>query len=289
VPVSLSVAEDVARGLRSGMEAVLRSRDGRLVGVIDVSDVYCPEELVRGRTIVGPFGEADPEMLRQRARGSFFVGGKVRVFGEHPLGARVRTPAETRALFASQGLVAGMRTQQIPRRAEEHIARLALDATGGLLWQVLDGPGGVPFAVRLSCHEALVQKYFPAKRVVLSAGLEPFAVGPRAAILDAIVCQNHGCSHVVLGQGNAGDVRDAFRLFAPGELAIVPLFFEEAGFCAVTNSMVTSRSVPEGAVMATLSETEILDEVVRGAAIAEEVVRAEVVEVLRQSDASVKG
>lgn len=287
VPVGLPVSDDVARDLRPGTEAALRSRDGRVVAVIDVSDVYCPEELVRGRTMVGPFGKADPEILRQRARSRFFVGGKVRVFGEHALraGVDVRTSAQTRASFEALSLrfVAGMRTRVIPRRAEEHVARMALDVAGGLLWQVLDGSDRVPLPVRLSCHEVLIQNYFPAKRIVATAGLGGFAVGRRAAILDAIVCQNHGCSHVVLRQGTDGDARDAFRLFAPGELAIVPLVFDDAGFCSATNSMVTARSVPEGAAMAALSEAEILDKLAASEPISEDVVRDEVVGVLARS------
>jgi sulfate adenylyltransferase len=171
----------------------------------------------------------------------------------------------------------------LPRRAEEYVARAALDMTGGLLWQVLETQDGVPLSTRLSCHELLLQNYFHAKQVVLSAGLGVFTEGPRAAILEAIVCQNHGCSHVVLGQGNGTDVRVGFGRFAPGELGIVPLVFEEAGFSSMTNSMVTLASLPAGSGLLTLSEAEIVDKVGRGEAISEEVVRAEVVGVIQKT------
>jgi len=282
VPVSLPVLDDVAQNLRIGAEVALRARDGRLVGIVDISDVYCPEELLRGRTTVGPFGETDPELLRQRSRSRFFVGGKVRVFGAPISSAPVRTPLETREMFDTLGLrfVAGMRTCGLPRRAEEYVARMALDVTGGLLWQVLEASDGLPLSTRLSCHEVLLQKYFPPKRIVLSAGLGGFAEGPRAAILEAIVCQNHGCSHVVLGQGYGADVRDAFGAFAPGELAIMPLVYGDAGFSSVTNSMVTAASLPDGSGLLTLSAAEIVDKVGRDEAIAEEIVRTDVVDVI---------
>ncbi len=239
VPVSLPVADDVVNLLGVGKEAALRARDGRLVGVIDISDVYCPDELVRGRTIAGPFGAADPEMLRQRARGRMFVGGKVRVFGAQT-GSVIQTPSETRRKFEDQGLrfVAGVRTNGVPGRAEEYVARVALDVTGGLWWQV--------DRASMSAYEALIKKDFPAKRVVLSAVLEGFAVGPRAAVLDALVVQNHGCSHVVLEQAGEFDVRDVFGLFALGEMAVQALSLERAYYSTVTNSMVTMRSGPEG-------------------------------------------
>jgi sulfate adenylyltransferase len=213
------------------------------------------------------------------------LGGKVRIFGPRDATLPVRTPSETREMFHSLGLrfVAGLRTSTLPRRAEEYIARMALDVAGGLLWQVLDTQSGLPLPVRLSCHEVIAATYFPAKRVVLSAGFETFAQGPRAAILDAIVCQNHGCSHVAMGQGSDVDVRDAFGAFAAGELAITPLVFGEAGFSSLTNSMVTAASLPDGSVFMTLSDAQIVDKVARDEAIAEEVVRAEAVDVVRNT------
>lgn len=285
VPVCLPVSDEVAKTLLIGAEVALRARDGRLVGIVDVSDVYCPEELLRGRTIAGPFGETDPELLRQQSRSRFFVGGKVRVFEPSTSSVSVRTPLETREMFDTLGLrfVAGLRTRSLPRRAEEYVARMALDVTGGLLWQVLETPDGLPLSTRLSCHELLLHKYFPAKRVVLSAGLGCFAVGPRAAILEAIVCQNHGCSHIVVGQASGAEVRDAFGAFASGELAIVPLVFGEAGFSSVTNSMVTTASLPAGSGLLTLSEAEIVDKVGRDEEIAEEIIRVDVLDVVRNT------
>lgn len=282
LPVGLPITEQEAKDLRIGAQITLRARDGRLVAILDVSDVYCPDELLRGRTITGPFGETDPELLRQRARSRFFVGGKLRVFAGPASNAPVRTPLETREMFDKLGLrfVAALRTRTLPRRADEYVARMALDVAGGLLWQVLETPDGLPLSTRLSGHEVVLQKYFPAKRVVLSAGPESFAIGPRAAILDAIVSQNHGCSHVVMGQGSHADARDAFGAFAPGELAIMPLVFGEAGFSSTTNSMVTAASLPDGSGLLTLSEAEILDKVSRDEAIAEEVIRADVVDVI---------
>lgn len=280
VPVALPIPDDQARDLRVGSEIVLRSRDGQPMAVLDVSDVYCPEELLRGRRMAGPFGEADPEIKRQRARSRYFVGGKVRVFGTFGSHARGHTPGQTRAMFDTLGLefVAGLRTRTIPRRAEEYVARVGLDVAGALLWLVVDAANASPFETRLSCHEVLIQKYFPTNRVVVSAGPGGFAVGGRAAVLDAIVLQNHGCSHVVLGQERDVDVRRGFSAFAPGELRITPLVFGEAGVCPAINATVTESSLPDGALWETMSEAEILERMSRGEAISEEIVRAEVVE-----------
>lgn len=285
VPLGLPVSDDQARELRLGSEIALRARDGRLLAVLDVSDVYCPEELVRGRNITGPFGAADPELARQRARSRYFVGGKVRVLSADRLHSRRSTPTETRARFDALGakFVAGVRTRVLPRRAEEYVARVGLDVAGALWWQVVEGPSVLSFETRLSCHDALVQRYFPTKRTLVTAGCGGVVIGGRAAILDAIVCQNHGCSHVVVGHVPGVDVRIGFLAFAPGELAITPLVFGEAGICRQVNSVMTESSLPEEATWETLSEAEILEKISRGEAISAEIVRAEVVDEVASS------
>jgi adenylyl-sulfate kinase len=227
VPISLPVSEEIAANLRLGNEVALRNRSGRIVGTLEISDVYCPEELLRGRTIVGPFGAEDPEMLRQMKRSRFFVGGKVRVFAESALPSKTWSPAETRKQFDSLGLryVAALRTTGSSRSAEEYMARVAIDVTEGLLWQVIGESGDSTLAERFSNDEELIQSHFPDKRIVLSTASSLPFVGPRAAILEGILAQNFGCSQVFLRSENGAIVRDGFALFAPGELAIVPLVF----------------------------------------------------------------
>lgn len=219
VPVMLPVSDDMAPKLSLGNEIALRNRLGEIVGTIEISDVYRPEELLRTRTIVGPFGESDPELLRQLHRSRFFVGGKVRVFARVSANEKTLSPADTRKQFESFGWrhIASMCSQRLPPHPADYLARVALDVTDGLLWQVVEP--------HFSASEEQIQSKFPANRIVSSAGFVRNAVGPRAAILEGLMAQNFGCSHVILAQDPNVDLRDAFDHFAPGELAIVPLVF----------------------------------------------------------------
>lgn len=270
LPVTLPVTEEAARALGRHQEAALRARDGRLVAVLEVSDVFRPDDLFRGRSLMGPLGGDDPEMLRQTARGPVLVGGEVFVIEPHVSAEAsfVEAPAQTRARLASLGLdaVAAMRTRGLPTRAAEHYARTALELVGGLFLQVLastDAPGAAGLPLRLRGHEALVEFYFPSARVALSVGLEPRRAGARAAVLDAIVGQNHGCSHVVVWgsscPGGVAGAERAFRVYAPGELWARPLCFEDAFFSARTGSMVSARSAPSGPRANLPTEAEMLE------------------------------
>lgn len=217
VPVMLPIAEDRAQKLPIGSEIALRARSGQIVGTVEVSDVYCPEELLRTRTIGGPFGESDPELLRQHQRSRYFAGGKLRAFVTASPGAKKLAPAETRAQFESfeWRYVAAMHAQKALTDADDGTARVALTLTQGLFWQILDW-----------VSYDLLHSNVPTNRVVLSAASVRNAVGPRAAILEGVMAQNFGCSHVVLAQDPNVDLRGAFAHFAPGELGMTPLVFK---------------------------------------------------------------
>ncbi|MDI1476692.1 adenylyl-sulfate kinase [Polyangium sp. y55x31] len=294
VPITLAVSEEAALLLQIGAEAALRARDGRIVAVIEVNDLYRPKVALAGRTLAGPLGDVDPDLARHEARGPVLVGGEVHVIEPvRRAEPSVHDPATTRAMLATRGFVtvAGIRTRTLPRRAEEHLAKVALEVTGGLWIQAIEalegerGPEAASLSTRLRCHEVLVERYFPVERVVLSAGLPARFGGGRQAVLDAIVCQNHGCSHAILvGSTYAGGVSGAeraFRVYAPGELGVVPLCFEDAFHSTRTNSMATSRSAPgDASTWITATEAEILAMITRGQAPPPEVLRREVAEVL---------
>lgn len=294
VPITLAVSEEAALLLRIGAEAALRARDGRIVAVIEVNDLYRPKVSLAGRALAGPLGDVDPDLARHEARGPVLVGGEVHVIEPvRRAGPPVYDPATTRAMLETRGFVtvAGIRTRALPRRAEEHLAKAALEVTGGLWIQAIEAfegerdPEAASLSTRLRCHEVLVERYFPVERVVLSAGLPARLGGGRQAVLDAIVCQNHGCSHAILvGSTYAGGVSGAeraFRVYAPGELGVVPLCFEDAFHSTRTNSMATSRTAPgDTSTWITATEAEILAMLTRGEAPPPEVLRPEVAEVL---------
>jgi ATP sulfurylase len=104
-------------------------------------------------------------------------------------------------------------------------------------------------------------------------------------VLSALVAQNHGCSHAVVtlpaAEGGAAGAERAFRVYAPGEIGIVPLCLEDPFYSTVTGSTATARTAPgDASTQRTASEAEILAKIAREAPVPHELVRPEIAEAL---------
>jgi len=260
LPVALSVSREDA-GRFEGKQVALTDEGGQALAVMEVEEAFEYDKRAEARNVYRTEEDAHPGVAALYAQAEMLIGGKVRVFRrqrhEDFLEHR-RDPKETRAVFAEKGwrTIVGFQTRNPVHRAHEYIQKCALETVDGLLLHPLVGAtkdDDVPAPVRMACYEALLAAYYPAGRVLLS--VFPAAMryaGPREAIFHAIVRKNYGCSHFIVGRDHAGvrsyygtyDAQHIFREFAPGELGITPMFFENSFFCRACGSMATAKTCP---------------------------------------------
>jgi sulfate adenylyltransferase len=260
LPVTLSAPKDAAKGFE-GKQIALTDEAGTTLAVMDVEEAYEYDKQAEARLVYRTEEEAHPGVAAVYAQDDMLIGGPIRLFQRQQHGdfrQHRRDPRETRGAFAEKGwkTIVGFQTRNPVHRAHEYIQKCALETVDALLLHPLVGAtkdDDIPANVRMACYEALLGGYYPANRVLLS--VFPAAMryaGPREAIFHALVRKNYGCSHFIVGRDHAGvgsyygtyDAQHIFREFAPGELGITPMFFENSFFCRVCGSMGTAKTCP---------------------------------------------
>jgi sulfate adenylyltransferase len=300
LPVILPAPQSQARGLKVGSRAAL-VHAGVPLAVLTVQETFAYD---RGRLAESVYGTADsahPGVARTLTQPAFAIAGPVEVIRvPHKDFAKYRhTPTQTRATFADRGwrTVVGFQTRNPVHRAHEYLTKVALEQVDGLLLHPLVGEtkdDDIAADVRMRCYEALIENHYPGERVLLAVypGSMRYA-GPREAIFHAIVRQNYGCTHFIVGRDHAGvgsyygsyDAQRVFDEFHPGEIQIQLLMFEHAFYCRACANMATTKTCPhDDDQRLVLSGTKVRQMLRDGETLPEEFTRPEVAEILRQAE-----
>jgi len=261
IPITLSVTEEVAEPLKEGNWVRLDDPTGKFVGILELTQKYRYNKAHEVTNVYGTDESKHPGVKVVYDSGPINLAGPIWLLERdpHPQFPKYQIdPADTRALFQDKGWrsVVGFQTRNPIHRAHEYIQKCALETVDGLLLHPLVGAtksDDIPADVRMRCYEIILEKYYPKDRVILA--INPAAMryaGPREAIFHALVRKNYGCTHFIVGRDHAGvgdyygtyDAQYIFDEFQPGELGIVPMKFEHAFYCTITQTMATSKTSP---------------------------------------------
>lgn len=298
IPVTLSATADERAKLNIGDDVALRTRDGRLVAILHLAEIYKYDKQREAEAVFRTTEDKHPGVQVLYLQGEYLLGGHVTVV-EHPNGHEFKryrqTPRELRALFAEKNWqrIVAFQTRNPVHRAHEYIQKCALETVDGLLLHPIVGEtkaDDIPAPVRLRAYEAILEHYYPLERTVLA--VLPAAMryaGPREAIFHATIRKNYGCSHFIVGRDHAGvgnyygtyDAQRIFLDFTPEEIGITPMFFDNTFFCRRCDGMASLKTCPHDASHhVSLSGTRVRELLSNGEIPPIEFTRPEVAEVL---------
>jgi len=302
IPITLPVATDVAESIRLQEEVALLGSDGsEILAILQVRDKYRIDKALEARHVYGTTDAKHPGVAKVMGQGEVNLGRRAFVLSEGEYARRYPElyirPIEARILFHERGWlrVAAFQTRNPMHRSHEYLVKIALEVLdGAFIHQVLGKlkPGDVPAEVRTRAVQAMVDNYF-RPGTVIQAGypIEMRYAGPREALLHALIRQNFGCSHLVVGRDHAGvgkyygpyDSQRIFDQLWDGALQTQPLKLEVTFYCRRCAGMATARTCPHDAqFQIAISGTRLREMLSTGVEVPPEFSRPEVVAILRE-------
>lgn len=308
IPITLPVEKSIADGIQPDDEVALEDADsGEILAIMRVGEKYTIDKSFEAEHVYRTTDPEHPGVAKVLAQGDVNLAGPVRVISEGEYRARYPdlyiAPAEARAMFLEKGWsrVAAFQTRNPMHRSHEFLVKIAVDVLDGVfIHQVLGKlkAGDIPAEVRTRAIQTMIDNYF-RPGTVIQAGypIEMRYAGPREALLHALIRQNFGCSHLIVGRDHAGvgdyygpfDSQHIFDQLWEGALHTQPLKIDITFYCRKCYGMATARTCPHDAEhRISISGTQLRKMLSSDAEIPPEFSRPEVAAILKEYYASLQ-
>jgi sulfate adenylyltransferase len=308
IPITLPVAKDIADSINNREEIALADGEtGEILAVMQVGEKYSIDKKLEAEHVYRTADPKHPGVAKVFAQGEVNLAGPVKVLseGEYPkkYPSLYIRPAQSRAMFLERGwsTVAAFQTRNPMHRSHEHLVKIAAEVSDGVfIHQVLGKlkEGDIPAEVRTRAIQAMIDNYFRSGTII-QAGypIEMRYAGPREALLHALIRQNFGCSHLIVGRDHAGvgsyygpfDSQRIFDDLWDGALQTQPLKIDVTFYCKKCYGMATAKTCPhDPKEHVSISGTQQRELLSNNAPIPPEFSRPEVVDILRKYYASLQ-
>ena len=262
IPIVLDVDESTASKIKQEKTVVLQNPEGLDIAVLNAEETYTfdKEKLVKG--VYGTTDDSHPGVARTMAMNNFLVSGKIDCV-KRPENTEIRkyrmTPLETREAFTNAGWkkIVAFQTRNPPHVAHEILQKTAITTRDGVFVNPLIGKkksGDFKDDVIIKSYEVMIQNYYPENRCKLATlHTEMRYGGPKEAIHHAIMRQNYGCTHIIIGRDHAGvgnfyDPFAAQKIFGDyTDLDIEPIFFPAFFYCRKCLTFTNPKVCPHDA------------------------------------------
>lgn len=259
IPIILDANEELAKKVKDSSQVALRN-NGQIFGVMQIGDLYKFDKTESAKSVFQTDDPSHPGFNKFVTMQDILIAGEVKIVNTPPNNKFVDkfrlTPAESRKEIEDQGWrsAVAFQTRNVPHVAHEMLQKAALNIYDGLFINPLIGKkkiGDFKDDVILNSYTVLIDNYYPKSRIIFSTlHTEMKYAGPREAIHHAIMRQNFGCSHIIIGRDHAGvgnyyspfAAHDIFKDYP--ELEIEPIFFPAFYFCKKCQCYVNERTCP---------------------------------------------
>ena len=300
IPSVLDVDESTSKQMKDSGDVLLKNPDGIGIAILHVEETF---QFDKEKTAQGVYGTNDsthPGVAKTLSMKDFLVGGRIDFIQrpqENPIRKYRMTPEETRKSFDEAGwkTIVAFQTRNPPHVAHEVLQKTAITTRDGVFVNPLIGKkksGDFKDEVIVKSYETMISNYYPENRCRLATlHTEMKYAGPKEAVHHAIMRQNYGCTHIIIGRDHAGvgnfyDPFAAHRIFdAYPELEISPIFFPAFFYCKKCLTFTNQKACPHDVESREqISGTKLRQMILDGDAPNEFILRPEVSKVILNYD-----
>ncbi|RMW34774.1 MAG: sulfate adenylyltransferase [Nitrosopumilus sp.] len=296
IPIVLDVDEETANKMKDAGDVLLQNPDGIGIAVLHVDEVFTFDKEKAAKGVYGTNDTAHPGVAYTMSMKDFLVGGKID-FIQRPNDTEIRknrlTPKQTREAFAQAGwkTICAFQTRNPPHVAHEMLQKTSITTRDGVFVNPVIGKkksGDFVDEVIVKCYETMIEHYYPENRCKLGTlHTQMKYAGPKEAIHHAIMRQNYGCTHIIIGRDHAGvgkfyDPMAAQEIFSDyPELDIAPVFFPPFFYCRKCLTYTTPKACPhDNDDKEQISGTALREMIQNGQAPSQFILRPEVAQVI---------
>jgi len=300
IPIVLDVDEDTSKKIKDAGDVLLKNPEGTGVAILHVEDVFSFDKSKMNDGVYGTNDATHPGVAKTNSMENFLIGGKIDYI-QRPNESEIRsnrlTAIQTREYFEKSGwkTIVAFQTRNPPHVAHEMLQKTAITTRDGVFVNPLIGKkksGDFKDEVIVKAYETMISNYYPENRCKLATlHTEMRYAGPKEAIHHAIMRQNYGCTHIIIGRDHAGvgkfyDPFAAHKIFDDyPELEITPIFFPAFFYCKKCLTFTNPKVCPHDAdSREQISGTMLREMLQKGESPSEFILRPEVAKVIIDFD-----
>ncbi len=299
IPTVLDVDEGTASKIKESGDILLKNPQGVGVAILYVEETFTFDKENTAKGVYGTTDSSHPGVAKTFSMQDYLVSGKID-FIQRPEETEIRkyrlSPLETRERFAKAGwkTIVAFQTRNPPHVAHEMLQKTSITTRDGVFVNPIIGKkksGDFVDEVIVKCYETMIKHYYPENRCQLGTlHTEMKYAGPKEAIHHAIMRQNYGCTHIIIGRDHAGvgkfyDPFAAQKIFDNyPELEISPVFFPAFFYCRKCLTYTNPKACPhDDDAKEQISGTKLREMIQNGQAPSEFILRPEVSKVILDS------
>lgn len=300
MPTVLDVDDSTAKKMKDAGDVLLKNPHGIGVAILKVEETFSFDKEKMAQGVYGTTDIKHPGVAKTHSMKDVLVGGKID-FIQRPNDTEIRkyrmTPQQTRKTFQEAGwkTIVAFQTRNPPHVAHEMLQKTAITTRDGIFVNPLIGKkksGDFVDEVIVKSYETLIENYYPPNRCKLGTlHTEMKYAGPKEAIHHAIMRQNYGCTHIIIGRDHAGvgnyyDPFAAHKIFDDyPDLEITPIFFPAFFYCKKCLTFTNQKACPHDVESREqISGTKLREMIQDGKAPSEFILRPEVSKIILAYD-----